>query len=285
MKKLFSPLLCAAIIAAFCSCGENVSPNESTTGTSEITESGTGTADTQAPDSYGSETAETSSAALTDALPPDTTETEPESTMPATDEYVKSPDEYFDIVINYTKPIKQFYDDMPVEDLSIKEHVVRIPELIGSTDAVFNLNEKLLEKYFPIHEILENDEEKERIYLVDCRYTVFCGYAEIQMTYSEGVQFGGIGSSVEIYYFDLESDREVTLDEFLEHFDLSRKLWEDKFMESEDCKQLREEGFYEFDSVRLNCAFVCGNLEEGTAEMYLDLLCNGEVQGTYYYFT
>ena len=210
MKKRFfaaliSVFLCGAMIIGFSSC-DFLKKVIDALATEE-----TGT------DAPSESVPSTDNATGSGSLPATEPATEP-STEPATEpatseELPKEPEDYFELALDYEKDIIVI-EGFSIDDLSIKKHVIKVPALKIDTDAAKDLNSEIYALAEPAYRMLVENREDSLIFLYNPRYTVYAEVAEIVYVRSEGAQFAGMGAAVDSFYFDIEGDRKITLDEF-----------------------------------------------------------------------
>ena len=214
MKKnifaaLISVFLCGAIIIGFSSCAflKKVIDALATA------ETGTDAPSASVPSTDN--TAEPVSLPVTEPATDPATEpaTEPVTEPATSEELPKEPEDYFELVLDYEKDIIVI-EGFSIDDLSIKKHFIKVPALKIDTDAAKALNSEIYALAEPTYRMLVENREDSLIFLYQPRYTVYAGVAEIVYVRSEGAQFAGIGATIDAFYFDIEGDRKITLDEF-----------------------------------------------------------------------
>ena len=187
MKRILALILAILTITALAACDEP----DATTGT-EIGSVSTVT--------------DTNTATVTN------TEPDPSATAPTVS-----------AAVDYKKDVVSAYPDLPVEDLSIREHVIRIPKIDSQAPGAVALNKKILDTYSENYEILQQNKEEEHIFTTVFKYAYLDGILQVAVVNGEFLQFSEGMSHTEVYYYDPVKDKELTVEEFLPHTGLS---WE-----------------------------------------------------------
>lgn len=102
------------------------------------------------------------------------------------------------------------------------DHSLTIPLITQDTPDAAAINERLMAKAQETVDTLEAGEEKEYIFLYGYLYTNVDGVLGIRMSWTVGMQSAGLWPSYEFIYYDMNTGKELTYDEYLTALGLTR---------------------------------------------------------------
>ncbi len=94
-------------------------------------------------------------------------------------------------------------------------HSLQIPKINVSTANVKKLNDKIYSDCSPAYNTLQNYTEGNMVYRITYEYRVYKNLVAIVVDYASGHQCSHYNCDYRGYYFDLNNDRELTLDEYV----------------------------------------------------------------------
>ena len=83
--------------------------------------------------------------------------------------------------------------------------------------------QKIYDTYKNAYDTLTGNREEGDIYYCDYVYKIYDGLIGIIVNSSVGVQCGGISPGYNVFYYDVENDKELTYEEYLNELGLSEE--------------------------------------------------------------
>ena len=121
--------------------------------------------------------------------------------------------------LNYAKKINI--------DESLGSHIVKLPKITSSTENAEEFNKKLYSVFENEYNWLLNDQEGNQIFNCNYKYAVNGGVIGIAIDTRIGVLQGGVTENYFVFYYDTNSDRELTFNEYIATFGITNgELWE-----------------------------------------------------------
>ena len=112
------------------------------------------------------------------------------------------------MVIDYTREIKAGGATY------LTHHIVRCPALTADTEDARAINKEMYDICSRAVTTLQNEQEGEYIYLVDYEALQRENYVAIVLDLTTGERYGGVFPYFEVYYFDTESGKKVTYQQY-----------------------------------------------------------------------
>ena len=202
-KQTLSALLAAAALLAVCTACGKPNPPEVTTASPEVTTSQSAT----------------------------------ETTAATTDSTVQAAAEVPAVVsaVQYTKQAVDIFSDGGSVDFT---HSLDIPKIDSKAVGAAGLNAKILADQQTKLDALQKGTEGKELYTVAYDSAACDGLLCIRVSEYTGWQYSEGGSADRFYYYDAAGDRELTLDEYLEHFSIQKDALTKGFAWSGECASL-----------------------------------------------
>ena len=166
-----------------------------------------------------------------------TSQSATETTAASTDSPVQAAAEVPAVVtaVHYTKQAVDIFSDGGSVDFT---HSLDIPKIDSDAVGAAALNAKILANQQTKLDALQKGTEGRELYTVAYDSAVSDGLLCIRVSEYTGWQYSEGGSADRFYYYDAAGDRELTLDEYLEHFSISKDALTKGFAWSGECASL-----------------------------------------------
>lgn len=119
--------------------------------------------------------------------------------------------------LNYTKNVipRPGFEGWGYEEM---EHRVILPRITSETENSKAFNQKMYDSFSYAYDALINNEEYAAMYDISYQYKIDNSVIGIFITNRHAVQAGGGTWFYEAFYYDIENDKEITLDEYVAAF-------------------------------------------------------------------
>lgn len=100
-------------------------------------------------------------------------------------------------------------------DYSNWKHTVSLPSVNVQTDKAQAFNKKIYDTFSDIIDCLKNNEEDNVMYTIKYEYKEYNGVVGILVDETWAAQAGGVSGDCYMFYYDINSDKELTFEEYL----------------------------------------------------------------------
>ncbi len=149
-------------------------------------------------------------------------------------------------------------------------NTIKLPKITSTTENVKKFNEKIYATFENEYNRLLNDKEGNQIFSCDYKYRVNNGIIGIAIDAIVGVQQGGVSEYYYTFYYDTNNDRELTFDEYIAIFGISKDELLNSIKNTSSYKNyLRYSSSYD-DTFLFDCIFdwYDGEIGGGIAYIY-----------------
>lgn len=142
--------------------------------------------------------------------------------------------------VNYEKDVTTDPSLVGMWESQGLKHQIRIPKIAFDTAAAQNFNQKIYDNHKYGYELLITDQEENMIFGSNYEYKIYNNVVAIAVLDDYAVQAGGGNLRYQVYYYDLEEDKELTFNEYLSSFGMTYDAVVPKIMETDAYKDMAQ---------------------------------------------